>query len=98
MAFVAAGLILGAALAYSLYTNPEWKTFSVSRFWANFREADWVWLGLAAGAIYGSYAVRALRPPAPSTAAMRCVPFVGKSFSIRSSPMRASVICFRRRW
>ena len=61
MAFVAAGLILGAALAYSLYTNPEWKTFSVSRFWANFREADWVWLGLAAGAIYGSYAVRALR-------------------------------------
>ena len=61
MAFVAAGLVLGAALAYSLYTNPEWKTFSVSRFWANFREADWLWLGLAAGAIYGSYAVRALR-------------------------------------
>ena len=61
MAFVAGGLILGAALAYSFYTNPEWKTFDGNRFWATFGEADWGWLSLAAGTIYGTYLVRALR-------------------------------------
>ena len=61
LAFLIGGLVLGAALAYSLYTNPEWKTFDFSRFLATFREADWGWLALAGAAIYGTYGVRALR-------------------------------------
>ncbi len=60
-AFLIGGLVLAAALAYSLYTNPEWKSFDFSRFLATFREADRGWLALAGAAIYGTYGVRALR-------------------------------------
>ena len=55
------GLILGAAVVYSLYTNPGWQSFDVGRFWATFQEADWAWLSLAAATVYGTYLVRALR-------------------------------------
>ena len=60
-ALLAGGLILAAALTYSLYTNPEWKNFNFDRFVATFGEADWSWLAVALAAVFLTYLVRAVR-------------------------------------
>jgi len=54
-------LVLGGALYYSIRTNPDWREFDPEAFYQTLRGLDWRWLAMAAGSIYTTYFLRALR-------------------------------------
>lgn len=57
---LAFGFVLGAA-AYSVSTNPQWKSFDAGVFGRGLRDLDPRWIVPAFLAIYATYGVRALR-------------------------------------
>ena len=56
-----AGLLLAAAFAYVLRTNPAWRRFNFSEFVESVRHVRISYLLLAVGTMFATYAVRALR-------------------------------------
>ncbi|MDA1313998.1 MAG: lysylphosphatidylglycerol synthase transmembrane domain-containing protein [Acidobacteria bacterium] len=60
-AFLAIGLVLAGAAAYAFSTNPAWRRFNLDEFLESFHHVRVGFLLLAVGAIFSTYAVRALR-------------------------------------
>lgn len=54
-------LVLSGALYYSIRSNPDWREFDAGAFLQTLMGLDWRWLGLAMGAVYATYILRALR-------------------------------------
>jgi len=61
LSWILLGAAAAAALAYSIATNPGWRSFDAAVLMDTLRGLDWAWLGAALLLIYGTYIVRALR-------------------------------------